>query len=142
MKKIFKIIKQILAWLFPSPEIKEIQKSLKLAEKEINNKSFHLIKDNIKRGINSQSGEISKVITKGRTPTQWVYMNIVLVARDLLGIGDYHFYSGLINPMGPGNGLIQIHKKALEKLIQINAISIEQAKEENKALEEDIKQAG
>ena len=137
-----KIIKQIFAWLFPSPEIKEIQKSLKVAEKEINNKNFHLIKDDIKKGINSQSEEISKVIAQGRTPTQWVYMNIVLVARDLLGIGDYHIYRGVINTMGPGNELIQIHKKALEKLVQIKAISIEQAKEENKTLEEDIKQTG
>ncbi|MFH1207156.1 MAG: hypothetical protein V1668_00940 [Patescibacteria group bacterium] len=135
-------IKGMLVRLFPPPEIKEIRKSLKLAEKEINNKNFHLIKDVIEQGVNLQSEEISKVIAQGKTSTQWVYMNIVLVARDLLGIGDYHIYRGVINPMGPGNALLQIHKKALEKLMQIKAISINQVKEENKMLENDIKNAG
>jgi len=128
--------------LFPPKEVKEAIGMLEEAEREFSSKDFHLVKGYIEKVLRSQPDKFVEIIKQGETPRQWIYSTISNIAGDLVESGNYHIYRGVINPMGPGNELLKIYNKAIDKLVEMKVLDNERAKKEKDALQENIKSVG
>lgn len=51
---------------------------------------------------------VSLIKQSGHTPREWVYSQISNIAGDMLESGQHHIYRGTLNPIGPGNVLLQM----------------------------------
>lgn len=128
--------------LFPPKEIKEALGILEEAEREFASQDFHLVKGRIEKALHSHPDKFVEIIKQGETPRQWIYSIISNTAGDLIESGNYHIYRGVINPMGPGNELLKIYNKAIDKLVEMKVLNSERAEKEKNALQENIKNIG
>jgi len=106
------------------------------------NKVFQLVRSLIEKILFAHSDEFSEKIQQGASPRHWVYRTIANIAGDLVESGNYHIYRGVINPMEPGEELVEIFDMAVDKLVEMRVLDTEQAKKEKGALRENIKSVG
>ena len=132
----------LLKKLFPPKEIKEALGMLEEAEREFSSKDFHLVKGHIEKILRSHPDKFVEIIKRGETPRQWIYSTISNIAGDLVESGNYHIYRGVINPMGPGNELLKIYNKAIDKLVEMKVLDKERAEKEKSALQKNINNVG
>jgi len=103
---------------------------------------FQLIRDHIEKILFAHSNEFSEKIRQGASPCHWVYRTIANVAGDLVESGNYHIYRGVLNPLEPGEELVEIFDMAVDKLVEMKVLHPEQAKKEKGTLRENIKSVG
>lgn len=140
---------------FPSKEVKTALDILDKADREFcsrdyhstrghieRNRVFQLIRGHIEKILFAHSDEFSEKIRQGASPRNWVYRTIANIAGDLVESGNYHIYRGVLNPLEPGEELVEIFDMAVDKLVEMKVLDTEQAKKEKGALRENIKSVG
>lgn len=145
----------MLKKFFPPKEVKIALDILDEAECEFRNRDYQLTRGHIERNkvfklvrsliekiLFAHSDEFSEKIQQGASPRHWVYRTIANIAGDLVESGNYHIYKGVINPMEPGEELVEIFDMAVDKLVEMRVLDTEQAKKEKGALRENIKSVG
>lgn len=128
--------------VFPPKEIKDVLDTLNEIEAEFDNSGFQLVKRHIKNAIRITPDAVIDGIKQLKSSREWVYSWVVNIAGDLVESGQYHLYRGIINPMGPGNELLKIYNKAIDKLVEMKVLDSERAEKEKSALQENIKSVG
>ncbi|RLC35791.1 MAG: hypothetical protein DRH33_08075 [Candidatus Nealsonbacteria bacterium] len=103
---------------------------------------FQLIRGSIEKILFAHSNEFSEKIRQGASPHHWVYRTISNVAGDLVESGNYHIYRGVLNPMEPGEELVEIFDMAVDKLVEMRVLDAERAKKEKGILRKNIKSVG
>lgn len=139
---------------FPPKEVKIALDTLDEAEHEFCNRDYQLTRGHIERSrvfklirghieklIFAYSKELVRKFGKAHLRA-WVYRNITNVAGDLVESGNYHIYRGVLNPMGPGEELVEIFDMAVDKLVEMRVLDTERAKKEKSTLRENIKGVG
>jgi len=126
---------------FTPKKVKEALAILDEAGKTIGGSSFSLIRGPIEKYLLAHPAEFIEVAKK-TSFHQWIYSAIANTAGDLVESGQYHIYRGVLNPMGPGNGLLNIFDKAIDELSKMGALEAEKAKQEKEAVRENIKNVG
>ena len=106
------------------------------------NRVFQLVRGHIEKILFAHSNEFSEKIRQGVSPRHWVYRTIANVSGDLVESGNYHIYRGVLNPMEPGEELVELFDMAVDKLAEMKVLDPEQAKKEKDALRENIKSVG
>lgn len=124
-----------------SRETKAALEILDEIEKNIGGSGFDLVKELIEKYLVNQSTEYSEVVKK-TSPRQWIYLAVANMAGDLVESGHYHIYRGVLNPTGPGENLLKLFDSAIDELVKMGAIKIENAKKEKVAVRENIKSVG
>ena len=145
----------MLKKFFPPKEVKIALDILDEAEREFCNRDYQLIRGHIERNkvfqlvrsliekiLFAHSDEFSEKIRQGASPHHWVYRTISNIAGDLVESGNYHVYRGVLNPMEPGEELVEIFDIAVDKLVEMRVLDTEQAKKEKGAVRENIKSVG
>jgi hypothetical protein len=106
------------------------------------NRVFQLVRGHIEKVLFAHSDKFSEKIRQGASPRHWVYRTIANVSGDLVESGNYHIYRGVLNPMEPGEELVELFDMAVDKLVEMKVLDSEQAKKEKGALRENIKSVG
>jgi len=106
------------------------------------NRVFQLVRGHIEKILFAHSNEFSEKIRQGASPRHWVYRTIANVSGDLVESGNYHIYRGVLNPMEPGEELVELFDMAVDKLVEMKVLDPEQAKKEKGELRENIKSVG
>ena len=106
------------------------------------NDVFQLVRGHIEKILFARPDVFSEKIRQGASPRHWIYRIIANIAGDFVESGNYHIYRGVLNPMKPGEELVEIFDMAIDKLVEIKVLDIEQAKKEKGALRENIKSVG
>ena len=140
---------------FPPKEVKTALDILDKADREFYNRDYQLIRGHIERSrvfqlirghiekiLFAHSDEFSEKIRQGASPRHWVYRTIANVAGDLVESGNYHIYRGVLNPMEPGEELVEIFDMAVDELVEMRVLDTERAKKEKGELRENIKSVG
>jgi hypothetical protein len=140
---------------FPPKEVKTALDILDKADREFCNRNyrvqrghiersrvFQLIRGHIEKILFACSDEFSEKIRQGASSCHWVYRTIANVAGELVESGNYHIYRGVLNPMEPGEELVEIFDMAEDKLVEMRVLNTEQAKKEKSVLRENIKSVG
>ena len=121
------IFKKMLA----TKEVKKVLAALYFVESELDNPTFHIVKQVAERAILAPQNRITHyIVDKKMTPIQVVYITILDITSNYLSSGQYHFYRGELNPQG--EELYRIFNIALENLETSGYLSHDIA-EENKA---------
>ena len=63
-------------------------------------------------------------------------------AADFAESGEYHIYRGVMNPMGPGNDLIQIFNWGQEELLKMGVTDEATVKRSKEAFQRNLKTVG
>ncbi len=103
---------------------------------------FQLVRVHIEKILFGYSDEFSETTRQGASPRYWVYRTIANVAGDLVESGNYHIYRGVLNPLEPGEELVELFDLGEEKLVEMKVLDPEQAKKEKDVLLENIKNIG
>lgn len=137
LKKFFSKSKQTVS----KNSLQTLMDELNKAEKHLNNESFHLIKGRIVKGIRKDPKSISDIIYNNKSSsTAWIYGVISNIAGDYVESGEYHIYRGVLNPVG--NDLLKLFDGAINNLLEIGIIENDYAKQQKKAVRENIKGVG
>jgi hypothetical protein len=141
--------------LFPPKEVKTALDILNKADREFCNRGFRSTRGHIERSrvfqlvrgliekiLFAHSDEFSEKIQQGASPRHWVYRTIANIAGDLVESGNYHIYRGVLNPMEPGEELVEIFDIAVDELVEMRVLDTERAKKEKGELRENIKSVG
>ena len=132
----------ILNKVIKPAEIKEAYEILNNLEGNFSSNAFHLIKEPIKKTLNKHPKEIVELIKKGQSVKEWVLSAIANLSGDFIESGQYHLYRGVVNPMGPGGELIKIYNKAIDKLVEMDSVTAEEAEVQKSVLQENITTVG
>ena len=104
--------------------------------------AFQIVRKEIEKMILARPKEFARMVQKGTSPRKWVWGAVGNIAGDLVETGQYHFYRGEINPLGPGEHLLQLFDMALDELTRMGAIEADYAIEQKAALRKNIKDVG
>lgn len=124
---------------------KEVKAALGVLDElnyKYDNEAFRLVKGFVKKVIDSDPNKIVEVINSGSGPREWIYTVIANISGDFLESGKFHLYRGVINPMGPGDGLLQLFDDSLDELVKIGKIKSKEAKLNKNAIRENLKNIG
>jgi hypothetical protein len=135
-------MKSIFNKIFGAKEIKAAYRVLDEACRTLNNEDFDIVRKYIEKVLKKFPNDIAKLIKDGTSPREWGYSSIANVAGDLLETGQYHLFPGVINPFGSGNNLLKLFDDAIDELVKMRAIEINNAKVQKKALRDNIKNVG
>ena len=123
-------------------EVNEALKMLDDLEQSLDNASFWLVRDHIEKVILAQPNKFADLIRRGTPLRVWIFSAIANTAGDLVESGNYHIYRGTINPLGPGFDLLKLFDMAIDELVKMKVLKEERAKEEKRAIRENIKNVG
>ena len=104
--------------------------------------AFQIVRNEIEKMIFAQPHEFVRMVQNGTPPRQWVWSVIANIAGHRAGSGHYHIYSGFLNPMGPGEELVQLFDMAIDELSRMGATQPDYAREQKAALRKNIKDVG
>ena len=131
----------ILKKLFASKEVKAGLGVLDEADYKFNCLAFGLVKREVEGAILQNPNKFTSAINnKGISPRQYVYGMIANCSGDFLESGRYHLYRGILTPTG--ENLLDIFNLALDELLQIGAISLDEAKKQREGIQASIKNVG
>jgi len=122
-------------------EVKEALNILEEAEVKFS-KDFDLVREQVEKVIHENTDQFLEVVRKGRSVRKYVYSTIANISGDMVESGQYHLYRGVLNPMGPGQNLLEIFDSAMDELVKLGDTDKENAEVQKKALRENIKSAG
>lgn len=86
--------------------------------------------------------EFGKMIRRGTPVRRWVWGAISNAAGDLVESGEFHIYRGVLNPIGPGDGLVRIFDAAADEMVRLNAAEPEFIAKQKASLRKNIKDVG
>lgn|GEM_PF-1368539 len=122
-------------------EVKEVMEILDEAEEKFGT-GFDLVREHIEKGINENTKQFLEVVGKGRSVRKYVYSMIANISGDMVESGQYHIYRGVLNPIGPGQNLLNIFDSAMDELVNLGDTDKENAEAQKKAIRENIKGVG
>lgn len=121
--------------LFYSKATNNLLNELNIAEQELNNQSFFLVKKNIKKIIFKDS---KKSVNNGKSLKSTIYYLISNISGDLFESGKYNFKT-LFGEFDNGYHLLDLFEKSIEKLVEMNEITKETGLREKNAIRENMK---
>ncbi len=127
---------------FSKKEVKEALGILEEASQKFGTGGFDLETAHIEKSILSHTEQFMDVVRKGRSVRKYVYSMITNTSGDMVESGQYHIYRGVLNPMGPGEDLLNIFDLAMDELVRLGDTDDENAKKEKEAIRENIKKVG
>jgi len=104
--------------------------------------AFQIVRNEIEKVILAHSNEFVRMVQDGTSPREWVWSAISNIAGNHVESGEYHFYRGALNPLGPGEYLLQLYDTALDELVRMGAMEADYARQEKAALRKNIKDVG
>ena len=128
--------------IFKNDDIKNLLETLKAAENEFNSPAFHLIDKMVKGAATEYPEKIALMVKESKSVRQTVLIMIANVSAEEVESGKHHLYRGVLNPLGYGNELLRIYNLALDDLVKIGYISIEDAETNKIAILNNIKNVG
>lgn len=128
--------------LFLPKEVKSALSILDEASQTFGGTGFELVRKHIEKTLRAHPDKFVRVIQKGAPTRQWVYSAIANIAGDLVEGGNYHIYRGMLNPMEPGNEILNIFDRAVDELTKMGVLGAEKARQQKKAIRENIKNVG
>jgi hypothetical protein len=105
-------------------------------------RAFELVNKRVRASILAQPEAFSRVIRRGSPVRSWVWGAISNAAGDLLESGDFHAYRGVLDPTGPGEGLLRIFDSAADELCRLQAADAQFITRQKAALRENIATVG
>lgn len=123
-------------------EVKEALAVLEEASQQFGSGGFDLVKGCIEKSILSDTDQFMDVVRKGRSIRKYVYSMIANISGDMVESGQYHIYRGVLNPMGPGEDLLNIFDLAMDELVKLGDSDAENAKEQKEAIRKNINNVG
>ena len=129
---------------FAPKEVKAALGALDEAAYKFQTEAFQMVRDLIERALLDNSDAFVRVIQKsgGSTPREWVYSQIGNIAGNMLESGQYHIYRGVLNPMGPGEDLLNMFDSTYDELLQMKATELDYANKQKETLRENIQGVG
>ena len=127
---------------FTKKEVKEALGILEEAGRIFGNGGFDLVKGHVEESILSETNQFIDVIRKGRSVRKYVYSMIANTSGDMVESGQYHIYRGVLNPMGPGEDLLNIFDSAMDELVKLGDIDEKNAQVQKEALRKNIQGVG
>jgi len=103
---------------------------------------FQIVRGMVERVIAAHPHDFARVIQEGTSVREWVWTAIANTSGDLVESGEYHFYRGELNPLGPGEYLLRLFDTALEELVTMGVMNQDYANEQKAALRKRIKEVG
>jgi len=103
--------------------------------------AFQIVAKHIEEMLANQDWFV-QLVQKGACIREWVYAAISNRAGDLVESGEYHFYRGELNPLGPGPDLLRLFDVATDESVQMRVINAEFAEKQKTAVRENLKGAG
>ncbi|MBU0974193.1 hypothetical protein KKD03_00635 [Patescibacteria group bacterium] len=103
---------------------------------------FDLVREQIEKMINSNTDQFLETVQKGRSVRKYLYSTIANISGDMVESGQYHIYRGVLNPVGPGQGLLKIFDLAMDELVELGDTDKKNAETQKKAIRENIKSVG
>jgi len=104
--------------------------------------AIDLVVERIRKLILSEPDEFAKIIRRGTPVRQWVFSAVANAAADLVESGQYHIYRGVLDPLGPGESLLEIFDEATDELCSLGAVDSEFAVRQKKGVRENLKEVG
>ncbi len=101
-----------------------------------------LVFEQVKKAILDDKSKYAESLKQAPNIKQWILSEVANRAGDLVETGQYHLHRGILNPMGPGPTLLKIYEYCLKELVNIEAITEENAEEEKRALMQNIRSVG
>lgn len=129
---------------FSKKEVKEAFEILEEAGKKFAFASygFDLVKARAEKAILSEAKQLTKSVQNGLSVKKYVYTLISYISGYLASSGQYHLYRGVLDPMGPGEDLLQIMDLVLDELIASGDISAEEAAKQKEVVRKNIEEMG
>jgi hypothetical protein len=104
--------------------------------------AFGLVADRVRTLILTDPAEFGKMIRRGNPVRRWVWGAISNAAGDLAESGEFHVYRGVLNPMGPGEGLLRIFDAAADELCRLGAADSDFVARQKSAIRKNIAEVG
>lgn len=104
--------------------------------------SFKLVRGPVERLILSDQRQFTSMIGPEMSARQWVLAACCNVAGDILESGEFHVYRGMLDPMGPGPGLLKIFDKTVNALVSMGAATEEFADKQRMQLRKNLQSVG
>jgi hypothetical protein len=125
-------------------EVREVLRALDEAEHRFQTEAFKMVRHEIEESMIKNPDALVQMIRKtvGWTPLEWVYSQIGNIAGHILESGEYHIYTGVLNPMGPGKDLLKMFDAAYDELVRMKAVDADYANEQKVALRRNIQAIG
>lgn len=132
----------ILKKLFAPKEVRGVLGVLDEAECRFDCPAFKMIRNIVEKAVLANSDDVAKKIRNGLSPRQSAYSMIANVAGDHVESGQYHIYRGVLNPLCMGGDLLQIFDAAVDEMVTIGAVDMEDAEKQKKDIRENMKTVG
>jgi len=104
--------------------------------------AFKIVRSEVEKVIFTDPHEFARMIQDGRPLRQWVWGAVANIAGDLAESGQYHIYRGALNPMGPGEDLVQLFDMAADELTRMGVLQPDYAEKQKAGLRENIRTVG
>lgn len=115
--------------------------ALDIAEKELNNDSFNLIRVYFEKAIKKEADKLLNWIQDSNsTPLSWIYSKTSNVSGDMVESGKYHMYRNALNETG--QKLLKLFDDSTDKLCELGDIEKDYAKSQKENIREYIKGIG
>ena len=124
---------------------KEVRITLNILDEvglEFDCEAFRMLKTRIEDAFLRDYNQVVSGVKEGISPRQQVYTAIANLAGDYVESGEYHLYRGWLNPFGPGEDLLRLFDASVDKLVQMRACSVKEAKAQKAGVREGIKTVG
>ena len=122
-------------------EVEEVSTILDEAEDKFGT-DFNIVREYVGKGLDTNKDQFSELIQKGGSVRKHIYTVIANVSGDLVKSGQYHIYRGVLNPMGPGEGLLKIFDSAMDELVKLGETNKEHAEAQKKGIRKNIRSVG
>ena len=124
------------------PEVEAALRELANAANGFDAVAFGLVADRVRTTILTRPEQFAEVIQSGTPVRRWVWGAISNAAGDLVESGEFHVYRGVLNPMGPGEGLVRIFDAAADEMVRLRAAEPEFVRRQKANLRKNIKDIG
>jgi len=117
--------------------------SIPIANTWHDSEAFQIVRNHIENLILARPEWSARIIQEqGISPRQWVWQGVANFAGDLVESGQYHIYRGALNPMGPGEDLVQLFDMAVDELTRMGVLQPDYAEKQKAGLRENIRTVG
>lgn len=103
---------------------------------------FDLVADRVQALILSNPTEFGAMIRRGNPVRRWVWGAISNAAGDLVESGEFHVYRGVLDPTGPGDGLLRIFDAAADEMCRLGTADADFVARQKAALRRNIADVG
>lgn len=124
------------------PEVAAAMRELEEAARGFDPVAFHLVSERVQATILAHPHEFAEIIRNGTAVRRWVWGAISNAAGDLAASGEFHLYRGVLNPMGPGEGLVRIFDSAADEMVRLKAAAPEFVVSQKANLRKHIRDVG